>query len=371
MVSIDGCRWDYPDNTHTPTLDSIEKNGVRAVSLKPSFPTKTFPNHYSMATGLYPDHHGIVQNLFYDPELNRDYAISYRDAVEDPVFYGGEPIWVTAEKQGVTSASFFWVGSETPIQGIQPTYWEKYNQGFPFEDRVDSVVNWLKLPENQRPRLILLYFHEPDGVGHTYGPDSKEINTKVTYLDSLMGDLSNKINQLSFADEINLIVTSDHGMGPVDSSKQVFIDHYADTNWFTHIMGHNPNYIFGAKDEYYDSAYAGLQRIPHVSVWKSEEVPEYLNYGSNPRTLDFVLVADSAWAVALSNKPINYKGAHGYDNTNKDMHAIFYATGPAFKTGYTAKTFENVDIYSLVCKILHLNGKETDGSPKNVLEMLK
>lgn len=371
VVSIDGCRWDYPDRTFTPTLDSIEKHGVRAVSLKPSFPTKTFPNHYSIATGLYPDNHGIVQNLFYAPKLEKSYTIRDRNAVENPEFYGGEPIWVTAERQGVKAASFYWVGSEAAIKGIRPTYWKKYKHGFPFEQRIDSVGSWMELPENKRPQLVMLYFHEPDGIGHRYGPDSKEVSDNVSYLDSLIGVLSKKINKLPIAENINLIVASDHGMGNVDSSRQVFIDHYIDTAWFSRIIGHNPSFLLEVKEEFRDTALKVLQTIPHISAWKSENVPEHLNYGKNPRTLDFVLVADSAWAIALSDDPIHYKGAHGYDNRNKDMHAIFYASGPAFKKGFKTETFENVDIYPLACKILKLNSSNTDGSLKNVSEMLK
>jgi len=371
IVSLDGFRWDYPNATHTPTLDSIEEIGVKAKSMIPSFPTKTFPNHYSMATGLFPDHHGIVQNLFYDPELDKYYAIKDRSAVENPVFYGGEPIWVTAENQGIKSASFFWVGSEAPVMGVQPTYWKKYEHHFPFEQRIDTVISWLELPENKRPHLIMLYFHEPDGIGHSFGPGSKEVRENVSYLDSLMGVLCNKINRLPVASQVNLIITSDHGMGAVDSSRQVFIDKYTDTSWFSNIIGHNPNFILGVKSRFYDTALKTLQTIPHTTVWASENIPERYHYGSNPRTLDFVLLADSAWAVALSGDPIYYKGAHGYDNNNTDMHAIFYATGPAFKQAYQAASFENVDLYPLACQILNLAPAKTDGSLVHTEGMLK
>ncbi len=370
IVSLDGFRWDYPDHSVTPTLDSIERHGVKAKSLKPSFPSKTFPNHYSMATGLYPDHHGIVQNSFYDPEFDEDYYISNREAVENPKFYGGEPIWVTAEKQDVRSASYFWVGSEAPVSGYRPSYWKRYEHNFPFEQRIDSVIYWLNLPEEERPHLILLYFHEPDNVGHAYGPESVETNKEVHYLDSLMGDLCKKLNQLPFAKDINVIITSDHGMSEVSGERMVFVDQIIDTAWFNRIIGHNPNYLFDVKDNFYDTALASLQDSPHIKAWKHGELPEELNYGTNPRTMDFIVVADSSWSISFSDNPIEYMGAHGYDNRNTDMHAIFYACGPAFKKNYKANTFENVDIYPLIARILGLFPAEVDGSVENVEGML-
>ncbi len=371
MVSLDGFRWDYQSKTATPTIDSIEKYGVKAKSLKPSFPTKTFPNHYTIATGLYPDHHGIVQNTFYDPVLGKKYQIRDRQAVENPVFYDGEPIWVTAEKQGVKTASYFWVGSEAKVKGIQPSIWKKYQHHFPFEQRIDSVISWLQLPGENRPHLLMLYMHEPDHVGHVFGPDSKETARTVHYLDSLMGVLSKKLNTLETANNINLIILSDHGMGNVSSERSILIDHYIDTAWFNRILGHNPNMLFDVKDEFYDKALNTLQSIEHLTVWEHGKVPENMHYGNNPRTLDFIVVADSSWSIGFSHDPVNYKAAHGYDNNNTDMHTIFYAIGPAFKKGYESETFENVNIYPLIAEILDITPVETDGSIERVKQVLK
>jgi len=187
MLSLDGFRWDYPANARTPVLDSLQKAGVIAESLKPSFPTKTFPNHYTIATGLYPDDHGLVNNSFYAPDLDKFYRISNREAVENGAFYGGEPIWVTAEKQNVNAATFFWVGSEAKIDGVRPEYWYRYDKSVPFKDRVDSVKNWLSLPEDKRPHLILWYYYQPDHIGHVAGPYSRETIAMVEKLDSLLG----------------------------------------------------------------------------------------------------------------------------------------------------------------------------------------
>lgn len=371
VLSMDAFRWDYPDMYNTPTLDSIALLGVKAVSLKPCFPSKTFPNHYSMATGLYPDHHGIVQNSFYDPELNKHYSIGDRDAVYNPEFYGGEPIWVTAEKQGIISASYFWVGSETPHDGILPSYWKKYDHNFPFEQRIDSVISWLQLPEEKRPHLIMWYMNEPDDVGHYAGPNSTKTATKIQYLDSLIGVFIKKINQLPIANEINLIFTADHGMSNISDKRNIVLNDYIPEEWVNEVEGSNPSYNIDIKTEYEVEAFAILSNVEHLKIWKHGELPERLHYGTNPRTLDFTLVSDSSWSVHWKRRNFTYKGAHGFDNDNKDMHAIFYGIGPAFKVNHTHPSFSNINLYSIFANILMLDPAKTDGDLKNVIEMLK
>lgn len=371
MLSVDGFRWDYADKVATPNLDRIAKMGVKAKSLKSSFPTKTFPNHYSIATGLYPDHHGIVLNSFYDPSEDRYYSIMDREAVEDGSFYGGEPIWVTAEQQGVVSGSFFWVGSEAEIKGTRPTYWKKYDHDFPYKQRIDSVISWLEKPEDLRPHLILWYFDEPDHIGHKSGPDSKELKSKVEELDSLVGYFMNRINKLPIKDQINIIVTSDHGMASISDERKIALQEHITMDWVEEMQGYNPNYNIQVEERYIDSVYNELLEIEHISFWKSTDIPARLHYGSNDRTLDIVVVADSSWSlVPTMDKKIGF-GAHGYDNGNKDMDAIFYAYGPAFKENYVSPTFNNVDIYPLIAHILELKPTEVDGSFDNVKGLLK
>ena len=370
MLSLDGFRWDYAAGIPTPNLDYIAEHGVMAQSLRASFPTKTFPNHYSMATGLYPDNHGIVLNSFYDPDLDAYYHLMERSTVEDPKFYGGEPIWVTAEKQDLISASYFWVGSEAPVQGIQPTYWKRYDHGFPFHQRIDTVIHWLNLPEEVRPRLITFYMHEPDGIGHKAGPESQELYNTVVYLDSLVGVLIKKINALPIASQVNIIVTSDHGMGPISNERRIVLEEHIEEEWFEVIQGYNPNYVFKVKDAFRDTALKALKSIPHSHVWEHGKLPPRLNYGNNPRTLDIIMVADSSWSVVpYQDKEVSF-GAHGYDNANKDMEAIFYAMGPAFKIRYVHPTFNNVDIYPLIARILELEPAPVDGKIENVEGML-
>lgn len=373
MLSLDGFRWDYAEKVPTPNLDYIAANGVKAKAMIPSFPTKTFPNHYTLATGLYPDHHGIIQNTFYANGLQAGYSIGNRAAVENGAFYGGEPIWVTAQKQEVRSASYFWVGSEADVQGMHPDIWKLYEHDFPFENRVDSVIAWLELPEAVRPQLIMFYFHEPDAVGHHKGPDSPETAQMVMRLDSLVGRFLTRLNRLPIKDQVNFIVVSDHGMGPISPERVVFFEDYLKPEWVDQVLGSNPTYLLQPNPGYADSVVLALSRVEHLHAWKKEDIPARLHYGTNPRIFDVVLVADSAWSLAERRNfsPARYTGGtHGYDNANRDMGAIFYAMGPAFKTGYVQPEFPNVDVYNLVAHILGLEPAANDGDFEHVREML-
>jgi deoxyribodipyrimidine photo-lyase len=372
LVSLDGCRWDYPDLYETPNLDEMAEKGVKAERVISSFPTKTFPNHYSIATGLYPDHHGLVNNTFYDAGMDKMYRIGNREMVENPAFYGGEPIWNTAEKQDMIAASFFWVGSEAPVQGMQPTYWKKYDGSVPFVARVDTVLSWLQKPLDERPRLILLYFQEPDMVGHSYGPVHEETGKVIKELDGLMGYLRQGISSLPYGDRVNLIITSDHGMGSTSPERYVNMHDHIKAQWIEEVIGGNPVYLVDAVDGFEDSVVSRLDRVEGISAWRKEHVPAHLNYGTHPRISDVVLAADSSWSVGEKSDASGYAGgAHGYDNSNTDMHNIFFAEGPAFRTGYIHPPFENVDIYPLVAHLLGLDPAETDGQLKDVKGMLK
>lgn len=370
VLSMDAFRWDYPEMYDTPYLDSLAKIGVRAESLQPCFPSKTFPNHYTMATGLYPDKHGIVQNTFTDPVL-RDYRLGDRKAVQNADFYNGEPIWVTAEKQDIRSACFFWPGSEAPIEGIYPSVWKKYNHDTPFEARADSIVAWLQKPAEKRPHLIMWYMHEPDGIGHNHGPKSLETKETVEYLDSLVGDFCKKINRLPMADSINLVFTSDHGMGAISAKKAISLDNYIKDAWITKVKGSNPVYLFQpASEAFADSIQNVVETIKGMNCWAKEDLPQNLHYGKNERIFDLVCVAKPGWSIYWKNSEYGTGGAHGYDPVWKDMHAIFYATGPAFKKGYFQPSFENTNLYSLFAKILGLHPAKTDGNLHVVEGML-
>lgn len=370
ILSMDGFRWDYPDKANTPNLDWIAKNGVKAKSLQPSFPSLTFPNHYSMATGLYPDHHGIVNNRFYSPEYDETYTIGDRKKVEDGKFYGGEPIWVTAENQGMKTGIFYWVGSEAPVKGVYSSHWKKYDHQFPFKQRADSIISWLKLPANERPRLLMWYIAEPDEAGHDFGPGSPEVLSMAESLDSIVGYFLRELSALPFKDKINVIITSDHGMGPISNDRVINLDEFINQQWVERIEGSNPIFSIDAKEGFTDSIYMQLSKVSHLSIWKHGQLPQRLNYGSHQRTLDIIVLADSAWTLKYKSGKNYGKGAHGYDNRNTDMHAIFYAFGPAFKKDYQFQTFENVNLYILMAHLLGLQPAKTDGDIRNVENML-
>jgi alkaline phosphatase D len=372
ILSLDGFRWDYPQKTSTPTLNLIASEGVKAVSLIPSFPSKTFPNHYTIATGLYPDHHGLVNNSFFDREMNKSYAIVNKEARFNPDFYSGEPIWITAQNQGVKTASFYWVGSDVAIQGKHPDYWKMYDGSIPFMQRIDTIIKWLKMPEAQRPRLIMAYYHEPDGIGHNYGPDDPRTLKLVAELDSITGILYDRIKALPNGNCINFIVLSDHGMGPISSERNIALKDHIPGNWPVRMEGGNPNFNFYADGTYADSVYLALKPLKGISVYRPSEIPEHLNYGKNPRVGDVIVFADSAWSITF-NKPKKQftGGTHGYDIRNTDVHTIFYAAGPAFKQNYIHPSFQNIHIYPLLALLLGIMPAKTDGDLLQVVDMLK
>lgn len=361
LISLDAYRWDYPEVFNTPNLKKIAQDGVRAKSLISCYPSKTFPNHYSIVTGLHPDHHGIVNNSFHDSELGY-YAIGNRKSVENGAFYQGEPIWVTAEKQGVKSASYFWVGSEAPIQGIQPTYWKKYNQKTTFEQKIDTVIHWFSLPENERPRLVTFYHYQPDWTSHDYGPLAKETQQVAEQLDSLIGVFMAKLNTLPIANKINVIVLSDHGMVDISSDKYINLSQHLNKSWFSTITGGNPVYSLQPKAEFYKQSLDSLKKINHLKVWERNEIPKRYVYGTNPRVNDILVESELGWSVAWVDDKDKYTGGtHGYDNLIPEMQGIFFAKGPAFKKGFVHESFMNTNIYPIMAKILGLQPAKVDG----------
>ncbi|MFB9078952.1 ectonucleotide pyrophosphatase/phosphodiesterase [Flavobacterium procerum] len=367
LVSMDGFRWDYGKMYDLPNLKQIEKEGVHAKSMKPSYPTKTFPNHYSIVTGLYPDHHGIINNVFYDASLDQAFSLS-SNAKNDSRFYGGNPIWNLAEQQGVKTASFFWPGSD--IDKRNPSYFKNYDGKVPYGARIDTVMKWLELPEKQRPHLVTLYFDEPDHSGHNFGPHSPQTEKAVIKMDSIIGELSRRLNELSIGKKINLIIVSDHGMADINNNKKVAVLDYLKPEWLGYKDVVNPIMSLQAKPEFQDSIANALKKVPHIKFWKAAEVPERLHYGTNPRVHDFVIEAEKGWSLVSKESTHIKGGTHGYDNNEKDMHAIFYAKGPAFKVDKTVPTFQNVSIYPLIAHILGLQIGEIDGKLSDVDAML-
>ncbi|WP_418944639.1 ectonucleotide pyrophosphatase/phosphodiesterase [Phocaeicola plebeius] len=368
IVSLDGFRWDYPQMYETPFFDQMAREGVKATMI-PSFPSKTFPNHYTMATGLVPDHHGIVANSFWDPERKEVYKMNKPATRNDASYYGGEPIWVTAQKQGIKTGNVYWVGSDIAVKGEQPTYYQVYDKKprLSQTERVAEVLRMLRLPEADRPQLVMLYFEDSDTYGHTYSPFSQETRKCIARLDALMRFLWEGLQSLPFAKDVNLIVTSDHGMATVSADRFVPIKHLLKEEWYTLIDGNLPAQIY-TQPQFRDSVYHALKDLNHVRVWKKEDIPAYLNYGSNPRVGDIIVLPDLGWLVEEGNKTL--PGAHGFDPTYDDMQVMFRACGPDFKKGYEAPKFRNVSIYSLLARLLQITPEKTDGCLEEVENML-
>lgn len=365
VLSMDGFRSDYPDRAHTPTLDSLAEAGVKS-AFRPCFPSVTFPNHYSMATGLHPDHHGLVNNFFYDAQLDSVYRMGNLDAR----FYGGEPIWNTAEKQGVRAASFFWVGSEVPVGGGQPSLWKKFDKSVSFRDRADSVISWLRLPEKERPHLVMWYIEEPDGIGHVCTPDSSATLAKVEELDAVLNHFFTEARKLPQFDRIDFIVLSDHGMATYYPENYVNLGDYLPRDSFDYVFDGVPTLLY-PKPTYTDSAYAILQRVPYITVWKKHEVPARYVYGSHARIGDLVVMPAIGTYVQFRpvSRPI-HAATHGYDNFAPEMEAIFYAAGPSFKKHAEVPVMANVNLYLLIARLLNLQPAPNDGEEAVVDRLL-
>ncbi len=374
LVSFDGFRADYLDWYPTPQFHQVAEAGVRADGLIPVFVTKTFPNHYSIATGMYVENHGLIGNRFFAPDLNAMYQISDRTTVEDAKFYGGEPIWVTAERQGIRTASYFWVGSEAPIGGIQPSIWKRYHKSDPFEARIDSVARWFQLPPERRPHLVLLYFHEPDETGHNYGPRSPEAKAEVQDLDRVLGLLVKRMHSLTIADSLNLILVSDHGMAAIDPARQIHLDQEIDLSGFR-IEGSNPYaFIYGGSRKQIDNLIRQLKGVDHITFYRKEDIPDRWHFRENERIKQVLVVADEGWSLFWDpNKSLTrHGGTHGFDNALRSMEGIFIADGPAFKDGYRRSHLENVDIYPLIAYLLGLKPYPgIDGKLARVQDVLK
>ncbi|MFH1850956.1 MAG: ectonucleotide pyrophosphatase/phosphodiesterase [Candidatus Neomarinimicrobiota bacterium] len=375
LVSFDGFRPDYLEWVDTPNFDRLSAAGVRAESLQPVFPSKTFPNHYSLATGMYAEKHGLIANSFYDPVFDARYRISDRDAVENPRWYGGEPIWVTAERQGVKTASYFWVGSEAPIGGIRPSIWKRYEHDFPFADRVDSVIAWFSLPPERRPHLIMLYFHEPDGISHSFGPEAPETWAEIRELDVLLGKIIAGCQALDIHENLNLIIVSDHGMTATSSQRTISLADNVNLDGLTQ-EGDGPfSFIYGGEERRLNKVYKKLKKVPHLSTYKKADIPERWHFRDHYRIKDLLVVADEGWSILDYKRPNTQYfrgGNHGYDNALRSMQAIFIADGPAFKDGYVRPAFENVNVYPIIAEILALEPyAEIDGSVNQVRDILR
>ena len=360
MLSLDGFRHDYLDMYDAPNLERLVASGINSEGLVPGFPSSTFPNHYSIVTGLYPGNHGLIGNSFYHRERGQKYAMKNAKAVSDGSWYGGLPLWQAVQQAGLPTASFFWVGSEAKIQGAYPSFYKRYSGRVPNAKRVAQTLEWLRLPLAQRPRLVTLYFSTVDSAGHNHGPDSTQVRSAVRAVDKQVGILMDGLAKLDLP--VNLIITSDHGMDAVVDEKVVFLDDHIDVaQWRGKsllIPGGPLAYFYSPDKALLSSTDAKLRSVANVKIYNSGSMPKSFHFKANdPRTPDLVLVADAGGYIGLrrardQNRVL--KGAHGYRPTgNASMRGILMAAGPSIKSGLVLPTVENVHIYPLV---LHLLG---------------
>lgn len=368
IISLDGFRWDYTQWYDTPFLDRMAQEGVEA-ALIPSYPSKTFPNHYTLATGLFPDHHGIIGNKFINRATGKKFSLSNREVKHDAHYYGGEPIWLTAQRQGLRTAVFYWPGSDVAVQGKYPDKYFNYDQEprLTFGQRIDGILKQLRRPEAKRPQLIMAYFEQPDHNGHVYGPQAKQTRIAVMEIDKLISNLYERIQKLPISDNVNFIVVSDHGMTLTMPEKHIDARQYLKKEWYYDIEGDAPANVY-AREGCADSICQALQGVDHIRVWHRTEVPYYLHYGTNENVGDVVIDTELGWL--FSDKKAEYGGTHGYDPSYNDMHALFRAVGPAFKH-ISLPHFPNVDVYPLLCHLLGIEPAPNDGSLNIVKRMLR
>jgi predicted AlkP superfamily pyrophosphatase or phosphodiesterase len=377
LISLDGFRWDYLDRPEAANLRALAARGVRAQRLIPVFPSKTFPNHYSIVTGLTAEEHGIVANNIWDLELG---LFTLRDtlAQSESRWWGGEPIWVTAELQGRRAASVSWPGSEAAIKGVRPSWWERYWHDEPHEAKVRKILRWLALPPDSAPAIITAYFHDVDGAGHTFGPDAPETNRAIAMVDRSVGAIVQGIADLGLSDVVNVIIVSDHGMAATSAERVIVLDDFIDLS-SVEIVDWTPVAAIAPRTGEAERVYQALRgKHPRLQVYRKGEVPARWHFNAHPRITEIVAVADEGWTIASRATVARWRerewthgGTHGYDPDLVSMGALFVAAGPGIASGRLVRPFRNVHIYPLMAQLLRLAPAATSGSLDSVRAVLR
>ncbi len=376
LVSFDGFRYDYLSKTETPHFDSLLVEGVQAEGLIPVFPSKTFPNHYSIVTGLYPENSGLIANTMYDPQWDAWYEIRDREAVENPRWYGGEPIWNTAEKQGLKTGTMFWVGSEAPIQEMRPTYWKVYDGDMPGKARIDTVVKWFSYPGEKAIDLGTLYFELVDDAGHWYGPESDSLIAAVQKADSLVGYLKQQLRKAGVWENLNLMIVSDHGMAELSGDKIIELDSIIDMEDVEFVLW-NPMTMIQPVEGKTEEVYKQLQdAAENYRVYTKENLPKRYHLDESRRLTDIIMVAEIPYTILSKEYKPTFmerlpQGTHGFDNREKAMQGLFVARGPSFRQGITTSPFQNIHLYELMSRVMGLSPAPNDGSIDSVKSVLK
>ena len=379
LISVDGFRWDYLDRYESPNLRQLAAGGIRAEGLIPQFPSKTFPNHYTIVTGLKLANHGIISNNMRASDIPGEFSLSNRDVLADPRWWGGEPIWNTAEKQGRIAAAMFWPGSETVIGGRQATYWTPFDDGLPNEDRVSRVLAWLNLPEGKQPSFLTLYFSDVDNAGHDDGPESEAVRAAVRSVDRSIGELVAGVKAIGLDDRVHYVVVSDHGMAALSPDRVIVLDNLIDVAQMD-VIDWAPVLGLSPKDGNVEKLYAALKdKHPNLDVYRRDEIPAVYGIAGHPRLPPVVGIAHEGWYITSKREVDRWGepdrdppgGTHGYDARAKSMQGVFVAAGPRLKRGVTVAPFENVHIYELMCAVLGLTPAKNDGDPSVTRDMLR
>lgn len=380
LISMDGFRHDYWQRLpeQGSTLRQLRREGVVAAGLVPSFPTNTFPNHYTLVTGLRPSRHGIVNNDFFDPQRQQFFHSNQPTCNRDGAWWGGEPIWITAVRQGQKAACAFWVGSEAEINGVRPTFYKAYNYSIPFDERVNEVVGWLTRPPAERPTSVAFYFEEANGAGHRFGPDSPETDAAIRKLDADLGKLLARLKGAGI--EPNVVLVSDHGMTPTNIEHAVIIDSQIDLKT-TLVESDGSLLALRPLSGSIEALLEQARRIPHGKAYTLETLPAHFHAAANPRFAPVWVVADEGWQLVLKSTFEKHRvrfhergylqGDHGYDPTLPSMHGVLMAAGPAFKRGVTLPAVDNIHVYNLLCALLKLQPAPNDGDDRLVKAALR
>jgi predicted AlkP superfamily pyrophosphatase or phosphodiesterase len=369
LVSIDGLRADVVGSGAMPTLDRIAAAGVHAAWMNPSYPTLTFPNHYTLVTGLRPDHHGIVNNTMRDPVLGK-FSLGDRAAVEDPRWWGGEPAWVTLQQHGGHAATMFWPGSEAPIAGMHPHDWRRFDAQVTPTQRVDTVLDWLDRPLPQRPRFVTLYFDQVDHESHAAGPESPRALAAMRTVDAALARLLAGIDARGIRERVNLIVVSDHGMATMPPGQRDYLDDYLRAGGLgidaIDVVSRGTSVGVAprpGRDAAVEAALVG--RHPRAQCWRRQDVPPRWHYGRHPRVPPIVCQADVGWELTTraDRERTGTRGAHGFAPEAPQMRAVFVADGPDFAGGVRMPAFDNVDVYPLLMRLLGVPAQPNDGDP--------
>ena len=361
LISIDGFRTDYLNRGITPNLSALAARGASA-PMKPSFPTKTFPNHSTLVTGLRPDHHGIVSNNMIDPRRPAlRFSLGDARQARDPFWWDeAEPLWVTAERAGIRTATMFWPGSEAAIRTIRPSDWNRFDQNIDERQRVETVLDWMRRPAEIRPRFVAMYFDRIDTDGHHFGPDSAKLNAAVAEVDSQIGYLIDGLAALG--QQADIIVVSDHGMRAVDAARTIDLDALLAPESYL-LVDSGPFAAIEPAAATDRTVYAALlMPHDHMQCWQKDDIPARLAYGSNPRVAEILCLAEAGWTIRRGAPPEEMSGGtHGWDNEDPQMQALFIAAGPRISATTPVRNLENVDVYALLAALVGVAPQPNDG----------